>query len=234
MVRDGEVYRLLSDHLGSVRLVVDAETGTSVVQRLEYDEFGRVMSETGTAGFQPFGFAGGLYDRDTGLVRFGARDYDPEIGRWTSRDPILFAAGGVNLYGYALSDPVNYVDVTGFTQEDIDVAVEFLRNFAPDLTIPENISAVGTNDPGALAEYDPWSDTAFLQEKYLGELTNQMQEQLVQDLIHEAMHASEALWEHMRNQWFGEPDWFDREALRRYNDTPDFEKFRKNGMCPAP
>ena len=37
-------------------------------------------------GFQPFGFAGGLYDPDTGLVRFGARDYDAETGRWTSKE----------------------------------------------------------------------------------------------------------------------------------------------------
>jgi RHS repeat-associated protein len=38
-------------------------------------------------GFQPFGFAGGLYDPDTGLVRFGARDYDAAAGRWTANDP---------------------------------------------------------------------------------------------------------------------------------------------------
>jgi hypothetical protein len=40
-----------------------------------YDEFGRVLSNT-NPGFQPFGFAGGIYEVDTGLVRFGARDYD--------------------------------------------------------------------------------------------------------------------------------------------------------------
>lgn len=126
MVRDGEVYRLLSDHLGSVRLVVDAETGTSVIQRLEYDEFGRVVNETGTSGFQPFGFAGGLYDRDTGLVRFGGRDYNPEIGRWTSGDPILSAAGGTNLYAYVLGDPINLVDVDGFIpQSVVDAAAGF-------------------------------------------------------------------------------------------------------------
>src|SRR5690606_24255918 len=67
MVRGGQTYRIVSDHLGSVRLVVHAGTG-EVAQRLEYDAFGGVVLDT-QPGFQPFGFAGGIYDRDTGLVR---------------------------------------------------------------------------------------------------------------------------------------------------------------------
>ena len=111
LIRDGVTYRILSDHLGSPRLVIDTETG-AVVQRMAYDEFGRVIEDS-NPGFQPFGFAGGLYDQDTGLVRFGARDYDPETGRWTSKDPIGFDGGDSNLYGYVLSDPVNAIDPTG-------------------------------------------------------------------------------------------------------------------------
>jgi RHS repeat-associated protein len=100
-VRKGGVnYRILSDPIGSVRLVVNASSG-AVVQRLDYDEFGRVTQDT-NPGFQPFGFAGGLQDPDTKLVRFGARDYDPETGRWTTKDPIRFAGGDANLYGYVL------------------------------------------------------------------------------------------------------------------------------------
>ncbi len=64
-------------------------------------------------GFQPFGFAGGLYDRDTGLTRFGARDYDPTIGRWTDKDPIGFAGGDTNLYAYVANDPINFLDPNG-------------------------------------------------------------------------------------------------------------------------
>jgi len=79
---------------------------------LRYDEFGVVLENT-NPGFQPFGFAGGLYDTDTGLVRFGARDYDPHTGRWTSKDPIRFGGGDSNLYGYVLGDPVNFIDPTG-------------------------------------------------------------------------------------------------------------------------
>ena len=111
LVKGGVTYRIITDHLGSPQLVVDVATGT-VAQRMDYDEFGQVLSDT-NPGFQPFGFAGGLYDRDTKLVRFGARDYDAETGRWTAKDPILFEGGDLNLYEYVRGDPVNFLDPTG-------------------------------------------------------------------------------------------------------------------------
>ncbi len=46
-------------------------------------------------------------------MRFGARDYDPETGRWTAKDPIGFGGGDANLYGYVVGDPVNLVDPSG-------------------------------------------------------------------------------------------------------------------------
>ncbi len=79
---------------------------------MDYDEFGNVITDT-NPGLQPIEFAGGIDDRDTGLVSFGARDYDPETGRWTAKDPIRFAGGDPNLYGYVLNDPVNLVDPLG-------------------------------------------------------------------------------------------------------------------------
>ena len=65
-----------------------------------------------------FGFAGGMFDRETGLVRFGARDYDPMTGRWTSKDPIRFEGGRGNLYVYVGGDPVNRVDILGTGPEE--------------------------------------------------------------------------------------------------------------------
>ncbi|HEX7125838.1 MAG TPA: RHS repeat-associated core domain-containing protein [Thermodesulfobacteriota bacterium] len=111
VVKGGATYRLLTDHLGSLRLVVDTATG-AVVQRRDYDAWGNVLLDT-NPGFQPFGFAGGLEDPDTGLVRFGVRDYDPRIGRWTAKDAIRFAANDTNLYRYALADPTNLRDPLG-------------------------------------------------------------------------------------------------------------------------
>lgn len=113
MIRDGVTYRIVSDHLGSPVLVVNVADG-AIAQAIDYDEFGRVLRDT-NPGFQPFGFAGGLYDRDTGLVRFGARDYDPETGRWTAKDPIGFAGGDTNLYGYTWNDPINWIDPSGLS-----------------------------------------------------------------------------------------------------------------------
>jgi RHS repeat-associated protein len=116
MVTGGVTYRIFTDHLGSPRLVVNTSTG-QVAEEIDYDEFGNVVNDT-NPGFQPFGFAGGLYDQDTKLVRFGARDYNPSIGRWTAKDPILFGGGDANLYGYVLNDPANLEDPTGLDAKD--------------------------------------------------------------------------------------------------------------------
>jgi RHS repeat-associated protein len=111
MVKAGVTYRIIADQLGSPRLVMNVATG-QIEQRMDYDTFGNVTADT-NPGFQPFGFAGGLYDRDTHLVHFGLRDYDATTGRWVSRDPLLFAGGGTDFYSYVGNDPVNAVDPTG-------------------------------------------------------------------------------------------------------------------------
>jgi RHS repeat-associated protein len=113
-------YRIISDHLGSPRVVVDTATGIAI-ETITYDEFGNETDSIPSqpAGYQriPFGFARGLYDPDTQLVRFGARDYDASVGRWTAKDPIRFA-GGMNLYRYGHNDPVNRIDPVGLDPDD--------------------------------------------------------------------------------------------------------------------
>ncbi len=112
MSRAGVNYKFITNEQGSVRFVMLATTGV-VQQEITYDEFGNITADT-NPGFQPFGFAGGIYDPDTKLTRFGARDYDAEIGRWSAKDPIRFNGGDTNLYSYSIQDPINFIDPSGF------------------------------------------------------------------------------------------------------------------------
>ncbi len=111
MVKSGATYRFIMDHLGSPRLLLDSATGT-IVQRMDFDEFGRVQADS-NPGSQCFGFAGGVSDRDTGLTRFAARDYDAYSARWITKDPIGFGGFESNLYGYVGGDAVNRTDPRG-------------------------------------------------------------------------------------------------------------------------
>jgi RHS repeat-associated protein len=115
VLKNGVMYRVVTDHLGSVNLVINTNTG-QVVQKIEYDEYGKVLFDS-NPGFVPFGFAGGLYDPQTRLVRFGARDYDASVGRWTVKDPARFEGKDVNFYGYVGQNPINETDPQGFWWE---------------------------------------------------------------------------------------------------------------------
>ncbi len=154
MIKGGVTYRIITDQLGCPRLVVSSADG-SIVQQITYDEWGNVLSDT-NPGFQPFGFAGGLYDRDLELVRFGARDYDPEIGRWTRPEPLLslpdgadaqaLRGGDLNAYTYAQDDPVRYTDSGGFRPTLAELAAGGPPR--PTLTATAYIELlVGTKEP---------------------------------------------------------------------------------------
>ncbi|HEV8436362.1 MAG TPA: RHS repeat-associated core domain-containing protein [Thermoanaerobaculia bacterium] len=129
MVWQGSAYRIVTDHLGSPRYVLEV-SGGSLADAVTYDAFGAVVSDT-NRGFVPFGFAGGLYDPDTGLTRYGLRDYDAATGRWTSKDPLLFWGTGrsdydwtTNTYQYCDGDPVNFSDPTGLQMDSVSRSLQ--------------------------------------------------------------------------------------------------------------
>ncbi|MCP5526849.1 MAG: hypothetical protein H7A47_08600 [Verrucomicrobiales bacterium] len=113
-VRGGATYRVLKLQATAPLLILD-ETG-AVVKRVDYDAWGNVLADSNPAFEFAFGWVGGIADPDTGLIRLGVRDYDPATGRWTARDPLLFA-GTRNLYAYAENDPVNNLDRIGMAVE---------------------------------------------------------------------------------------------------------------------
>jgi RHS repeat-associated protein len=100
-----------TDGLGSPRMVTDVAGNT--VKLIKYDGYGNVLSDSNPAFELPVGFAGGLYDSVTRLVRFGMRDYDPQTGRFMTLDPLSLGGGSPNLYLYVNNDPVNQFDRLG-------------------------------------------------------------------------------------------------------------------------
>ncbi len=64
---------------------------------------------------QPFTYVGqfGVMDEGNGVYYMRARYYDPSVGRFISEDPIGFGGGDVNLYSYALNNPINFIDPEG-------------------------------------------------------------------------------------------------------------------------
>lgn len=104
-------YYVATDQQGTPRVISDASG--DVIKIMNYDSFGKLISDSNPAFKLPIGFAGGITDPDTQLVHFGLRDYDPAAGRWTARDPILFNGQQGNLYVYVGNNPVNLRDPSG-------------------------------------------------------------------------------------------------------------------------
>jgi RHS repeat-associated protein len=111
---NGQTQVYLTDALGSVIGLANAD-GT-IATRYTYDPNGQA-TKTGAETTNPYTFTG-RQDDGTGLMYYRNRYYDPETGRFISQDPIG-AAGGPNLYQYALSSPTTYTDPSG----NIPVAV---------------------------------------------------------------------------------------------------------------
>jgi RHS repeat-associated protein len=87
----------------------------NLVNTYQYDPYGNLTSSTGSAS-NPWRYAGGYYDANTGLYKFGIRYYDPTTGRWTQRDPVggsLQELVKANPYVYAGNNLVNEIDPTG-------------------------------------------------------------------------------------------------------------------------
>jgi RHS repeat-associated protein len=105
-------YFYTRDHLGSVRELIDASG--SVRARYSYDPYGRRTKLAGDLDTD-FGFAGMFFSPEVNLALTHYRAYDPELGRWLSRDPLRNAdlIAGPNLYAYVGNEPISRRDPQG-------------------------------------------------------------------------------------------------------------------------
>jgi len=208
MMKGGTTYRIISDHLGSVRLVVNAADGT-VVQRMDYDAWGNVTNDT-NPGFQPFGFAGGLYDTDTKLTRFGARDYDAQSGRWTAKDPISFAGRDSNLYAYVANDPVNEMDSTGLSALGKIFDFAKMANNAKNNAkkIVDTVSSIAKEAVSLLSIFDSHQDGPSTFLDLIDNLIDFVPDNTMPPGSSDGVHSACEGVRHLRDDTF--PDYFDR------------------------
>jgi RHS repeat-associated protein len=139
-----------ADGQGSTRALTN-EWG-AVVQTTDYDAFGTVRAENGSA-VNDFKYTGQSQGREGGLVHLGARYYDPKLGRFISRDPLAGFAGvpqSLNRYSYTRNNPVNRADPTGLTDIDSVAALAASMFSAGGATgqVGSISSAMGSLDSG--------------------------------------------------------------------------------------
>jgi RHS repeat-associated protein len=106
-----QAYYYRFDGIGSTIAMTDSSG--NIVNKYAYDAFGKVLDQIEVIS-NPFKFVGGfgVMDEGNGLLYMRARYYDPEIGRFISKDPIGFV-GGLNLYTYVGNNPINWIDPLG-------------------------------------------------------------------------------------------------------------------------
>ncbi len=110
----GQVNYIYQDAQGSTRLVTDKQGSTQ--STFDYDAFGNALLSSKPNSTIKHRYVGECLDQDSGFYHLRARDYDPKIGRFVSRDSFEGARNNpltLNPYLYANADPVNGVDPSG-------------------------------------------------------------------------------------------------------------------------
>ena len=147
----GRTYTALTDVQGTVWGYADE--GGSVVARWTYDAWGNALTEEVDASAAElravrYRFQGRERSAATGLVNFRMRWYDPETGRWLSKDPIGLS-GGLNLYAFCGNTPISLVDAFGLNWWDAtkrfgsDAINGYVRgDFIEDPNLANSIGAI--------------------------------------------------------------------------------------------
>lgn len=140
------------------------DASENIVNKYFYTPSG-ILTNKIEAIVNPFCYVGkyGVFDDGNGLFYMRARYYDPDVGRFVTKDPIGFE-GGINQYAYADNNPINRFDISGFVQIEI--------------IPPVNISGQPFIDPGDIGfvqiEIEPPVNTSCFSESFLYEVLRQL------------------------------------------------------------
>lgn len=111
MDSSGNTRWYLTDLLGSVRLLTTPSGG--VLDGVNYDSFGNILSETNPANGDRFKYTGREWDSVSGQYNYRARELDPSSGRFISSDPLGFGGQDANWYRYVDNSPSIAIDPLG-------------------------------------------------------------------------------------------------------------------------
>jgi RHS repeat-associated protein len=119
-------YYHVGDHLGSSNLVTDRNG--ALVQHREYWAFGQQRVRSESAQDYVFNrYTGQVFDDETGLYYYGARYYDPELGRFIQPDTIVPYPDDpqtLNRYSYVNNNPLKYTDPMYWFSVNVSFGVE--------------------------------------------------------------------------------------------------------------
>ena len=176
----------ITDHLGSVRMVVD-EAGTPL-QVNHFDPFGNELDMSlssnlighdpvlaGTTDINPYKFGGKEWDASLSMYDFSARMYHPAIGRFTTMDPLCEKYYSVSPYAYCNNNPIRFIDPFGLWHWDADGNlvwdeydnIETLSSFL-NISFNDARTMVFRNDPdfaGMNDGYILYKDNLWTEEK---------------------------------------------------------------------
>ncbi len=103
-------YLYIADGNKNITQLINLTTGTTA-NRYDYTPFGKLINKVESVE-NPFKFSSEYHDTETNLIYYNYRYYNPQTGKWLSRDPIGEKGGG-NLYTILKSDPINSFDLLG-------------------------------------------------------------------------------------------------------------------------
>ena len=163
-----EVRYFLTDHLGSVRAVVNS--GCEVLERNDYQPFGKRWNTASLPVSDNRDRFNGKEDQSFAGLPFsdyGARMYDYERGRWLTQDRFAEKYYSIGQYNYCAGNPVNYIDIKGDSLMIIDMAsiISIYNGLAQGQTVTFRMNN-GVLDPTSFADVATNSDDFFLQDLF--------------------------------------------------------------------
>jgi RHS repeat-associated protein len=123
----------LGDNLGNTRATFDTQTGSAVSQQTDdYYPFGMVINSLVTSPKNEYLYNKKELQEELTEYDYGARFYDPVIGRWNTIDPLAEISRRWSPYNYVMNNPIRFIDPDGMKQESAEEIQETEARWADE------------------------------------------------------------------------------------------------------